>query len=455
MNGNENSNEIINGNGIGNNEGRESRSPYFDYTTYSAKALEESALASGIQSQKKEKKHRQSKGGFRKFAVSAGLGLCFGLFAGGGFYGMKLGTEYFSKEEVSQIRPESTDSLTMPVNGTALPTHITYVQDDISDVVEEVMPAMVSIISNYTSTSYNVWGQVYSRQNASSGSGIIVAENMNELLIVTNNHVVNGADALEITFTDGSTAQAIIKGVDTDMDLAVVAVPLDSLSAETRDAIAIATWGDSESLKLGEPVIAIGNALGIGQSVTNGIVSALDREIIMEDGSRGTFIQTNAEINEGNSGGALLNIRGEVIGINSNKITGAKVEGMGYAIPISSASPIIADLMKDRIPEEETGYMGITMQEITDQVIQMYHMPQGVFVYDVEEGSAAEAAGIMKQDIIVQFDDRRITSYDSLRNALQYYKAGDTAKVTVMRQVNGEYVSYELEITLAEKPAEQ
>lgn len=455
MNGNENSNEIINGNGIGNDEGRESRSPYFDYTTYSAKALEESALASGIQSQKKEKKHRQSKGGFRKFAVSAGLGLCFGLFAGGGFYGMKLGTEYFSKEEVSQIRPESTDSLTMPVNGTALPTHITYVQDDISDVVEEVMPAMVSIISNYTSTSYNVWGQVYSRQNASSGSGIIVAENMNELLIVTNNHVVNGADALEITFTDGSTAQAIIKGVDTDMDLAVVAVPLDSLSAETRDAIAIATLGDSESLKLGEPVIAIGNALGIGQSVTNGIVSALDREIIMEDGSRGTFIQTNAEINEGNSGGALLNIRGEVIGINSNKITGAKVEGMGYAIPISSASPIIADLMKDRIPEEETGYMGITMQEITDQVIQMYHMPQGVFVYDVEEGSAAEAAGIMKQDIIVQFDDRRITSYDSLRNALQYYKAGDTAKVTVMRQVNGEYVSYELEITLAEKPAEQ
>lgn len=455
MNGNENSNEIINGNGIENNKGSENRSPYFDYTTYSAKALEESALASGIQSQKKEKKHRQSKGGFRKFAVSAGLGLCFGLFAGGGFYGMKLGTEYFSKEEVSQIRPESTDSMTMPVNGTALPTHITYVQDDISDVVAEVMPAMVSIISNYTSTSYNVWGQVYSRQNASSGSGIIVAENMNELLIVTNNHVVNGADALEITFTDGSTAQAIIKGVDTDMDLAVVAVPLDSLSAETRDAIAIATLGDSESLKLGEPVIAIGNALGIGQSVTNGIVSALDREITMEDGSRGTFIQTNAEINEGNSGGALLNIRGEVIGINSNKIAGAKVEGMGYAIPISSASPIIADLMKDRIPEEETGYMGITMQEITDQVIQMYHMPQGVFVYDVEGGSAAEAAGIMKQDIIVQFDDRRITSYDSLRNALQYYKAGDTAKVTVMRQVNGEYVSYELEITLAEKPAEQ
>lgn len=457
MNGNENNNEMINGNvnGTGNNGGSENRSPYFDYTTYSAKALEESALVSGIPSQKKEQKQKQPKGGFRKVALSAGLGLCFGLFAGAGFYGMKLGAEYFSQEEVAQTQPEDADSITMPVNGTALPTHITYVRDDISDVVEEVMPAMVSIVNNYTIAGYNVWGQTYSRQNASSGSGIIVAENMNELLIVTNNHVVSGADALEITFTDGTTAQAIIKGVDTDMDLAVVAVPLDSLSAETRDAITIAALGDSESLKLGEPVIAIGNALGIGQSVTDGIVSALDRELTMEDGSRGTFIQTNAEINEGNSGGALLNIKGEVIGINSNKIAGAKVEGMGYAIPISSASPIIADLMKDRIPEEETGYMGITMQEITDQVIQMYHMPQGVFVYDVEEGSAAEAAGIMKQDIIVQFDDRRITSYDSLKNALQYYKAGDSAKITVMRQVNGEYVSYELEITLGQKLVEK
>ncbi|MDE7046099.1 MAG: trypsin-like peptidase domain-containing protein, partial [Acetatifactor sp.] len=301
---------------------------------------------------------------------------------------------------------------------------------------------------------YYNWGQTYSEPGASSGSGIIVAENENELLIVSNNHVVNGADDLEITFIDGTTAQAVIKGVDVDMDLAVVAVPLDSLSQETRDTITIAALGDSENLKLGEPVIAIGNALGIGQSVTDGIVSALDREITMEDGSKGTFIQTNAEINEGNSGGALLNIRGEVIGINSNKIASTKVEGMGYAIPISSASPIIADLMKDRVPEEEAGYIGIVMQEITDQVIQMYHMPQGVFVYDVEEGSAAHAAGIRKQDIIVKFDDRKITSYNSLKSVLQYYKAGDTATITVMRQENGEYVSYDLEITLGEKPTE-
>lgn len=449
----------------------ESNNPYFDYTACPVEELEERAQAAASQTtesrtaksqftelppQEKAKEPKKSGGGFRKAAFSAGLGLCFGLCAGAGFYGIKLGTEHFAKEEISELEAGTVnDMLTAPVNGQAEATHITYVHDDVSDMVEEVMPAMVSIVSNYTSTGYNIWGQAYSRQNASSGSGIIVEENADELLIVSNNHVVNGAEELEITFIDGSSAQAVIKGVDTDMDLAVVAVPLNSLSQETREAITVATLGDSESLKLGEPVIAIGNALGIGQSVTDGIVSALDREITMEDGSTGTFIQTNAEINEGNSGGALLNIKGEVIGINSNKIAGSKVEGMGYAIPISSASPIIADLMKDRVPEEETGYIGITMQEITDQVIQMYHMPQGVFVYDVEEGSPAQAAGIRKQDIIVKFDDRKITSANGLKSALQYYTAGDTATITVMRQVDGEYVSLELEITLGERPVQE
>lgn len=434
----------------------ENVNPYFDYTACPVEELEERAQTTASLPTEKVKKLKKSGGGFRKAAFSAGLGLCFGLCAGAGFYGIKLGTEHFAKEEVSGLEAGTgSDVLSIPANGQAEATYITYVHDDVSDMVEAVMPAMVSIVSNYTSTGYNIWGQTYSRQNASSGSGIIVGENDEELLIVSNNHVVNGAEELEITFIDGSSAQAVIKGVDTDMDLAVVAVPLDSLSPETREAITVATLGDSGSLKLGEPVIAIGNALGIGQSVTDGIVSALDRVVTMEDGSQGTFIQTNAEINEGNSGGALLNIRGEVIGINSNKIAGTAVEGMGYAIPISSASPIIADLMKDKIPEEETGYIGITMQEITDQVIQMYHMPQGVFVYDVEEGSPAQAAGIMKQDIIVKFDGRKITSANGLKNALQYYTAGDTATITVMRQVDGEYVSLELEITLGERPAEK
>lgn len=433
----------------------ENENSYFDYTACSVETLEEKA-GTAAAGQRKEKKVKRPVGGLRKAAFCAGLGLCFGLFAGAGFYGVKLGTEHFAGEEVTEpVTKAADDLLTAPADGKALSTHITYVHDDVSDMVEEVMPAMVSIVNNHTSTGYSIWGQAYSQPQASSGSGIIVAENENELLIVSNNHVVAGAEELAITFIDGTTAQAAIKGVDVDMDLAVVAVPLSSLSEETRDAITVAALGDSESLKLGEPVIAIGNALGIGQSVTDGIVSALNREITMEDGSQGTFIQTNAEINEGNSGGALLNIKGEVIGINSNKIASTRVEGMGYAIPISAASPIIADLMKDRVPEEEVGYIGITMQEITEQVIQMYHMPQGVFVYDVEEGSPAQAAGIMKQDIIVRFDDRKVTSYNSLKSALQYYKAGDTATITVMRQVNGEYVSCELEITLGVKPEKE
>jgi serine protease Do len=202
-------------------------------------------------------------------------------------------------------------------------------------------------------------------------------------------------------------------------------------------------------------VIAIGNALGYGQSVTNGIVSALNRELELEDGSTGTFIQTNAAINPGNSGGALLNINGEVIGINSNKIGGTTIEGMGYAIPISSASPIIADLMerqtRTKVAEDEMGYIGITMQDITEQAVQMYNMPEGVFIVDVQESSPAENAGIKKGDILVKFDGQKITSTTDLKNALQYYKAGETTTITVKRATNGEYESIDLEITLGER----
>lgn len=432
----------------------ENRSPYFDYTAFPAEELEMRAReAVPVQPEKKTEKPRQSGGGFRKAIFSAGLGLCFGLFAGAGFYGVKLGAEHFLKEEVSEVQSDAVDTQRIPAVDEADAMHVVYIHDDVSGVVEEVMPAMVSIVNNYTGIGYNIWGQRYSRSGAASGSGIIASENDSELLIVTNNHVVEGADTLEVTFTDGTTAQADIKGQDADMDLAVIAVPLDSLSTETRNAITIAKLGDSESLKLGEPVIAIGNSLGIGQSVTNGIVSALDRELTMEDGSTGVFIQTNAAINEGNSGGALLNINGEVIGINSNKIGGTYVEGMGYAIPISSASPIIADLMqretRTKVADDKKGYMGITMS----QDPMMYYMPEGVLVDDVEEGSAAQAAGITKWDIIVKFDGQKITGISDLQNVLQYYRPGDTATVTVMRQERGEYVSYDLEITLGERPA--
>lgn len=406
---------------------------------------------------KKTKKHG---GYFRKAMVSVSLGLFFGLFAGIGFYAvqqgtgmLKTGTDTAVVDEVtSEAATESSQSTPQ------LATNVTYVESDVSDVVEKVMPAMVSIVNNFTETA-NVFGQQYTQEEAASGSGIIVGKTDDELLIVSNNHVVESADTLTVTFIDGSEAQAQVKGLDSDMDLAVIAVSLNDLSDDTKNAITVAALGSSDDLKLGEPVIAIGNALGYGQSVTNGIVSALNREITLENGATGTFIQTNAAINPGNSGGALLNMNGEVIGINSNKIGGTTVEGMGYAIPITSASPIIADLMerqtRTKVAEDEVGYIGISLQEVTSQISQMYNMPEGIYVVSVEEGSAAANAGIMKGDIITKFDGSSISSYSDLQKTLQYYAAGDSATITVQRPQNGEYVSIELNLTLGSRPADK
>ena len=412
---------------------------------------------------KKTKKHG---GYFRKAMVSVSLGLFFGLFAGIGFYAVQQGTGMLKTGTdtavVSEIAAEATTESTQ--NSVQSATNVTYVESDVSDVVEKVMPAMVSIVNNFTETA-NVFGQQYTQEEAASGSGIIVGKTDDELLIVSNNHVVESADTLTVTFIDGSEAQAQVKGLDSDMDLAVIAVSLNDLSDDTKNAITVATLGSSDDLKLGEPVIAIGNALGYGQSVTNGIVSALNREITLENGSTGTFIQTNAAINPGNSGGALLNMNGEVIGINSNKIGGTTVEGMvtvegmGYAIPITSASPIIADLMerqtRTKVAEDEVGYIGISLQKVTSQISQMYNMPEGIYVVSVEEGSAAANAGIMKGDIITKFDGSSISSYSDLQKTLQYYAAGDSATITVQRPQNGEYVSVELNLTLGSRPADK
>lgn len=415
-----------------------------------------------------ESKNPKKHGGyFRKAVVSVSLGLFFGLFAGIGFYAvqqgtgmLKTGTDTAVVDEVtSEAATESSQSTPQ------LATNVTYVESDVSDVVEKVMPAMVSIVNNFTETA-NVFGQQYTQEEAASGSGIIVGKTDDELLIVSNNHVVESADTLTVTFIDGSEAQAQVKGLDSDMDLAVIAVSLNDLSDDTKNAITVATLGSSDDLKLGEPVIAIGNALGYGQSVTNGIVSALNREITLENGSTGlengstgTFIQTNAAINPGNSGGALLNMNGEVIGINSNKIGGTAVEGMGYAIPITSASPIIADLMerqtRTKVAEDEVGYIGISPQEVISQISQMYNMPEGIYVVSVEEGSAAANAGIMKGDIITKFDGSSISSYSDLQKMLQYYAAGDSVTITVQRPQNGEYVSIELNLTLGSRPADK
>ena len=316
---------------------------------------------------------KKKKGGVIKkaFAFACG-GLCFGLFAGIGLYAvtqvMDLSFEQptSTSTPVPQISTVDTSDNTIQKDNLVMTTVIT---SDVSDMVEDVMPAMVSIINNYTETT-SYFGRTYSQEAQSSGSGIIIGQTETELLIASNHHVVSGADRLDVTFIDDSVAVASIKGMDADMDLAVIAIPLESLTEETMNNISIAKLGNSEELRLGEPVVAIGNALGYGQSVTGGYVSALNREIDVEGGAKCEFIQTDAAINPGNSGGALLNMNGEVIGINSSKIGGSAIEGMGYAIPISAAEPIIGELMlketRVKITDGNVGYMGLNPQTITE-----------------------------------------------------------------------------------------
>ena len=326
-------------------------------------------------------------------------------------------------------------------------TVVTYV----TAVVTEVMPAMVIIHNNYTqSASY--FGYVQKQEATASGSGIIVGQNDSELLIATNYHVIEGADSLEVIFNDETTLEAVVKGTDSDMDLAVIAVMLDDISSDTMSSIKVATLGDSDALTLGEPAIAIGNALGYGQSVTTGVISALNREVELDSNTTKSFIQTDAAINPGNSGGALLNIQGEVIGINSNKIGGETVEGMGYAIPISAAKPIIEKLMNEetkiKVSDEERGYIGISGVSVTSDVSQVYGLPQGVYVAEISYGGGAEAAGIEKGDVIVGLDGEEITSMDDLQTRLQYYRSGTEVTVTVMRHDGSGYSERTFNVTL-------
>ncbi len=325
-------------------------------------------------------------------------------------------------------------------------------ETEISKIVEEVMPSVVSVYNSYTQeTQY--FGQTYSTEAESTGSGIIVGKTDEELLIVTNNHVVEDADSLSVQFIDETNASADIKGTDSSADLAVIAVQLADISEDTLNSISVATLNASGNTKVGEDVIAIGNALGYGQSVTTGIVSAVDREITQEDGITGTFIQTDAAINPGNSGGALLNMNGEVIGINSSKIGGSSVEGMGFAIPISKALPIIEELMsqetKTKVEEDEQGTLGISGVSVTSDVASAYDMPEGVYVAQILDGGGASTSDLQKGDIITAIGGVSISSMESLQKQLQYYAAGTTVSLTVQRQDgSGAYEEVTVDVTL-------
>ena len=399
----------------------------------------------GAGPQKDPKTSKPKKGYMKKVALVVGAAVLFGSVGGV----TMQGTSYLTGKLLGK-NTKSTVGTTKTVSNAKLTTSTSTVTSDVSDIVENTLPSIVSITNMSVQEVQNFFGGISQQESESAGSGIIISQNDSELLVVTNNHVVEGSDTLTVTFNDGNSVEAQIKGTDSARDLAVVAVPLDKISDDTMNAIKVATLGDSDSLKVGEPAIAIGNALGYGQSVTTGIVSATGRTI---DGFDGEYIQTDAAINPGNSGGALLNANGEVIGINSAKINSSAVEGMGFAIPISDASDVIQNLMnketRSKVSDEERGYLGIKGYDVSEEGAQMYNMPTGVYVKEVMSGGGAEKAGLTKGSIITGFEGSSISGMSSLQEQLQYYKAGEEVTLTVqIPDKNGEYTEKDIKVTL-------
>ena len=399
----------------------------------------------GAGPQQNPKAPKPKKGYAKKVALVVGAAVLFGAVGGV----TMQGTSYLTGKLLGK-NTKSTVGTTKTVSNAKLTTSTSTVTSDVSDIVENTLPSIVSITNMSVQEVQNFFGGISQQESESAGSGIIISQNDSELLVVTNNHVVEGSDTLTVTFNDGNSVEAQIKGTDSARDLAVVAVPLDKISDDTMNAIKVATLGDSDSLKVGEPAIAIGNALGYGQSVTTGIVSATGRTI---DGFDGEYIQTDAAINPGHSGGALLNANGEVIGINSAKINSSAVEGMGFAIPISDASDVIQNLMnketRSKVSDEERGYLGIKGYDVSEEGAQMYNMPTGVYVKEVMSGGGAEKAGLTKGSIITGFEGSSISGMSSLQEQLQYYKAGEEVTLTVqIPDKNGEYTEKDIKVTL-------
>ena len=407
---------------------------------------------------KKKKEHKK----MPKAVAVTGLALMFGVVSSATFLTtnyvgtkvLKLGTTQKSTSTTSTSAVTSNASLTKTSSG---------VTSDVSSVVENVMPSIVSITNMSVQEVQNYFGGTSKQESESAGTGIIISQNDSELLVVTNNHVVAGSDTLTVTFADGNSVEANIKGTDSEYDVAVVAVPLDSISEDTKKAISVATLGDSTELKVGEPAIAIGNALGYGQSVTTGVISALNRSVSETDQTTGEttessvkLIQTDAAINPGNSGGALVNASGEVIGINSSKLVGDSVEGVGYAIPISDVSDLIENLMnqetKTKVAEADQGAIGIKGMSVSTEYSQQLNMPEGVYVSEVTKGGGAEKAGMTRGCIITGINGTTVSSKDDLQEQLQYYAKGDEVELTIqVPQSNGEYQEQSVNVTLGAK----
>ena len=407
---------------------------------------------------KKKKEHKK----MPKAVAVTGLALMFGVVSSATF----LTTNYVGTKVLklgTTQKSTSTTSTSAVTSNASLTKTSSVVTSDVSSVVENVMPSIVSITNMSVQEVQNYFGGTSKQESESAGTGIIISQNDSELLVVTNNHVVAGSDTLTVTFADGNSVEANIKGTDSEYDVAVVAVPLDSISEDTKKAISVATLGDSTELKVGEPAIAIGNALGYGQSVTTGVISALNRSVSETDQTTGEttessvkLIQTDAAINPGNSGGALVNASGEVIGINSSKLVGDSVEGVGYAIPISDVSDLIENLMnqetKTKVAEADQGAIGIKGRSVSTEYSQQLNMPEGVYVSEVTKGGGAEKAGMTRGCIITGINGTTVSSMDDLQEQLQYYAKGDEVELTIqVPQSNGEYQEQSVTVILGAK----
>lgn len=406
----------------------------------------------------KGKERKKSKVG-KAFGLVASAAV-FGLVAGGVMVGVNnvassyVGTN--TKTKADDITIGSQDNAKS--ESTAAPaTNLSSM--DVSTIVDKAMPSVVSIYGKEEVTQNSFFGpQSYEAQ--SSGSGIIVGKTDSELLIVTNNHVIADTTSLEVEFSDGKKASASVKGGDSDNDVAVVAVKLSDMGEDTLSRISIANIGDSDNVKVGQGVVAIGNALGYGQSVTVGYISALNREVKTEGGTSRNLLQTDAAINPGNSGGALLNMQGQVIGINSAKYSDTAVEGMGYAIPISTVKDLIKELSSKEtrtvVAQENQGYLGIQGKDIDEEMAKAYDMPQGIYVYKVVEGGAAASSDLKAKDIITKFDGQSVRSMEELKNMLTYYESGRKVDLTVQRlDDSGKYVEKTVSITLGKREAQE
>lgn len=428
--------------------------------------------------------HRRNQNSFQKKAgTTIALAVIFGLVAAVVFQAANFAADRFLNTGKSSVQIKTTDSVDLQETASDDSTADKVLSDSengtVAAVAQASMPSVVAITTVSVQEIPSFFGYS-SRQykSASTGSGIIVGDNDDELLIATNNHVVDGATTLSVCFIGDDVANAEtetvnagdngdlnvedavsakIKGTDADNDLAVVAVKKSDIPEDTLNQIKIAQIGSSDDLAVGQQVVAIGNALGYGQSVTSGWISALNRTISTDDGTNSTgLIQTDAAINPGNSGGALLNMKGELIGINSAKYADSAVEGMGYAIPISKAKPILEELMnretREKVDSSKKGYLGVSLASLTTEAIEMYNMPTGAFVRSVEDDSPVQEAGICKGDIIVKFDGQKVSDGDDLLDKLQYYKSGEKIEAVIARATNGEYEENTIELTLGTRP---